>query len=602
MPYNVQNVVLGGGFLRLSPNGASHSQNHVDSISKPQMNLSPKINKTKWMFIFINLFLAGLLITVHIRLHQYAFDDSYIHFRVARNLFELGDPYFNASEPLKVSTSSGWIIFLSIIYGATKTMNTNANFSLFISLANAFISMGVLVVYSKIVESFLGKKLSIFQKIIFQIIVLALLLPSSIGLMETPLALLIVGLGIYFLLRLKPLGFLLLGISIYFRLELSILVILITIFIVFQNRYKFYQIFGYFVLGLTPILCFDLYYFHTIVPHSIIAKPLIYSLTPANTLADISANSIPAFFTLKIPWDLKFILFVTVIIMICWTAIRETEILKMNFYPALLCFSGLLIMGGYIFKHSLLFDWYIPLYMIPISTAYFSYSYLIKFPRNIIISLLLFFLFSLSAISVSTTIYSAFYKPSAFILFESGARVKMYLAVSKIINEDYPNATLLTSEIGGIGYCFKGKVFDAVGLASSDALPFHPMSIPEQRSSGYLGAIPPEYVKLVDPDIIVSYDIFAEALLKDDFSTQYNIITLPAYLPEDSIYTENETIWGSKYIRIYIRKSLPISDRICALYISLNELPNPTLSGQSHRPSGIDAFFSKMGASKKCFE
>ena len=216
--------------------------------------------------------------------------------------------------------------------------------------------------------------------------------------------------------------------------------------------------------------------------------------------------------------------------------------------------------------------------MLPISIAYFSYSYLIDHPKSIIIKLPLLILFLLSTISILTTLYSIFYKPNVFALFESGSRVKMYLVVGKIINEDYPDAKLLTPEIGGLGYSFTGKIFDAMGLASSDALSFHPMKVPQQRSNGGLALIPPDYVRFIKPDIIVSYDIFAEALLQDDVSAQYNIITLPAYLPEDAIYSESKTIFGSKYLRIYIQKSLPVSDKICALSISTNETPNKACS------------------------
>jgi hypothetical protein len=520
----------------------------------------------------MKLFLISFLVFIHVQLRQYAFDDAYIHFRIARNLVEIGAPYYNTPDALKVSTSSGWIVFLAMIYWAAKIINMESNFPLLISLLNALISICDLIVYSKIMESLLKKQLTILQKLPLWITILALLLPSSIGLMETPLALLIAGLGIYFLLCSKPRGFALLGIAIYLRLELVVLVMLAGIIVVFQEKFRLYQILGYFTLGFVPLIFGDLYYFHTIVPRSIIAKSMIYSLTPLDTLADVLSRSLPGFPIINPV--LKSILFILIIGILCWTAFRESVISKKDSFSAMLCVSGLLVIGIYTISHTHLFDWYIPLYTLPISIAYFSYSYLTEQPRNIIIRLPLLCLVLLSTISIITTICSAFYRPNAFVLFESGSRVKMYLVVGKIINEDYPSATLLTSEIGGLGYSFHGKIFDAVGLASSDALSFHPMKVPEQRMSGGFGAIPPEYVRVVSPDIIVSYDTFAEALLMDDISSQYNIIALPAYLPEDATYSESKTIWGSKYLRVYIRKSLPVSDKICALSTSTNGTPN----------------------------
>jgi hypothetical protein len=75
---------------------------------------------TNQLFWLINLFLASLLITLHVKLYQYAFDDAYIHFRIARNFFENGAPYFNDNNILKVSTSTGWTVFLIFLYGLIR--------------------------------------------------------------------------------------------------------------------------------------------------------------------------------------------------------------------------------------------------------------------------------------------------------------------------------------------------------------------------------------------------------------------------------------------------------------------------------------------------
>jgi hypothetical protein len=164
-----------------------------------------------------------------------------------------------------------------------------------------------------------------------------------------------------------------------------------------------------------------------------------------------------------------------------------------------------------------------------------------------------------------SVLYASTFDPSFFSLFENNARVKVYLQVGSILNEEYPNAKLLTSEIGSLGYSFKGEILDAAGLASPEALHFHPMKIPEQRLSGAIGAIPPEYVKENMPEIIVSYDSFDQALLHNDVISEYNVILIPAYLPDDAAYSENKTIWGSKYLRVFIRKDLPVSERILEL-------------------------------------
>jgi len=533
---------------------------------KLDMKQESKTSKAEWLFTFIFVL---VLIYVHVELYQYGFDDAYIHFRVARNLVEMHAPYFNALEALKVSTSSGWVIFLAIIYALVKTINLESSYPIFIAILNALITTGVAVVYSRFVEILHGKRLSALQKLTLQSITIVLLLPSSIGLMETPFALLTAGLGLYLISLEKPSGFIILGFAVYLRLELTVLLVLLCIFAIFVKKFPFHQVIGYSIIGVIPFVFFDLIFYQTIVPHSIIAKSQIYSLTPINTLIDVLFKSMPS---TSIPPLVVGVSLITLVVVILWIIIKEIVKDRTSNYPALFYFSGVLIACAYIAGHSLLFDWYIPLYMLPIVVSLFLY--LSKYPKHKILGALHFVLLLFSVISIGRTIYSTSYKFNHFVLFESGSRVKVYLSIGKIINEDYPNATLLTSEIGGLGYSFHGKIFDAAGLASSNSLFFHPMNVPHDRSSGYLGAIPPSYVRLANPDIIVSYDVFAEALLRDTVSTQYNIVTLPAFLPEDAKYSESQIIWGSKYIRIYIRKSLPVSSKICAMAIISKETPN----------------------------
>jgi hypothetical protein len=126
---------------------------------------------------------------------------------------------------------------------------------------------------------------------------------------------------------------------------------------------------------------------------------------------------------------------------------------------------------------------------------------------------------------------------------------------------------LLTAEIGGLGYTFRGEILDAAGLASPEALQFHPMDIPRERPRGDLGTVPPEYVEGHLPDLMVSFDSFAQALLASNVADQYNMILVPAYLPQDALYSKNDTIWGNKSLRIYVRKDLPLSEEIMKLGI-----------------------------------
>jgi hypothetical protein len=530
------------------------------------MKLISTIKAKNWLAWLITLFLFCFLIVIHVRLYQYAFDDAYIHFRVARNFFENGSPYYNTGEIVKVSTSSGWIVFLTILFGIARLFRIDNNFPLLISIINALITFSGMLVFTKVGEILLNKQLSLSMKMLFQIPYIVFLLPSSIGLMETPFALLITGLGICFLLQSKPFGFALLGIAAYIRLELLILLALTSLFIYIRKQYRLLIIIGYIAIGSLPFFIFDYYFFHTALPHSIVAKSIVYSIAWFIPAANMLFNSLP-----QSPLNNSFVgitfistIIISVVLITTIAAIKEQKENNI-FWPILFCAWGFLVVGGYIIGHTLIVEWYKPLYTIPFLIACFLCSFTIDQPRKIIIRSLLIVICMVSIGSMTRIFYSSLFNPGAFDLFETESRVKVYLKIGSILNDEYPNATLLTSEIGGLGYSFQGRILDAAGLASPAALEYHPMKVPEERASGNIGAIPPGYVKQYSPDLIVSYDYFAQALLNNEIIHQYNVILIPAFLPEDAIYSESKTIWGSRFVRIYIRKDIPISERIYAL-------------------------------------
>lgn len=516
-------------------------------------------NKISWVTL---AFLLAYLTFIHIHLYQYAEDDAYIHFRVADHLFSHGVPYYNLDNSAKVSTSSGWTLFLTLLLGAAHLLTTEHNLPLLVAIANAFFTLCGTAVYTKILETLLPQQTTPTAKLLFQIPFLALTIPSSIGLMETPLALMTVAIGIYLLLLHKPYGFAILSLAAYFRLELFLLLPLIAFFAIIQKQYRLQTIVAHSAIGLTPLLIYDLYFFYTIIPHSIIAKADIYTIPQAQTIFQILLSLIP-----KIPINNDFIyliicsIFFSMIPLTLFTALTQWK-KDGNYWPLLFCSWGILVLAGYVVGHALVFNWYTPLYTTPMLMAYFLNSSPANSPRKKVIKGSIFVLFLISAIAITGSFYAAVYDPSAFALFVPGSRVQTYLYVGAILNNEYPHTTLLTSEIGGLGYAFKGKILDAAGLASPDALDFHPMNIPQERTEGSIGAIPPAYVAQKSPDLIVTYDLFAQALMRDVTIQQYNMILFPAHRPQDAVYTKNGKLWGSNYLRVYIHKDLPISQQL----------------------------------------
>lgn len=233
-----------------------------------------------------------------------------------------------------------------------------------------------------------------------------------------------------------------------------------------------------------------------------------------------------------------------------------------NLWPLLFWFSSMFTIAGYVFGRAFVFNWYRPLYMLPalLSLTIYSFSRVVVTRRIARAGMIMAIIPSI--ILLAQCFYATVGDRSYSPIFSTGARVKTYLFVAAILNASYPSATMLTSEIGGTGYAFRGKIYDAVGLASADAVAFHPMKVPEQRESSDIGAIPPEYVKFKNPDIIVSHDAFAKALQASEVIKQYNAFRLPIYLPEDAGYSTSNSLWGSKYHNVYIKRSLPISEEL----------------------------------------
>ncbi len=510
---------------------------------------------------YVNLLIGILLVILHVRLHQFAFDDAYIHFRIAQNFFDSGYPYFNIQEAVKVSTSSGWTIYLTMLLFVLHALHLESNFILIVSVLNGLITLSGAIVFSNNLKK-LSNNLSALTIFLFKISFIAILFQSSVGLMETPLAILLAGIGLLRLIQMKKDGFIILGAAAYFRPELIILLGLAALTTIWFKGFRIVDVLIYALIGLTPFIVFDLYYYQTIIPHSVIAKSIVYLNTRVFTLGFIFLYSLP-----EIQFDGTFYKLLSSILLIClffftgFSAFKAWRSNKKSWLP-LIWLWGVFTIAAYVLEKSEIFPWYIPIYIIPILVAStLALDEANKLQSNI----LLFMLFVISVLSFSREIYSGFFDLGYSSLFKHGARVKVYLKVGEVLHQDYPYASLLIPEIGGLGYSFRGQVYDAVGLASPGALKFQPLKIPEERDDGFIGGIPPKYVELKAPDLIVSYDIFSKALLKDKIIDQYNIIFIPAYLPEDVNSSPNGTIWGSKYLRIFIRKGLPISESLLRL-------------------------------------
>jgi len=82
--------------------------------------------------------------------------------------------------------------------------------------------------------------------------------------------------------------------------------------------------------------------------------------------------------------------------------------------------------------------------------------------------------------------------------------------------------------------------------------------VPQERSLGYIGAIPPEFVHEVKPDIIVSYDVFIEELMRSDLLDEYVHESIPALLPGDAAVADHRQLWFGQQLHVFVRKEIDL--------------------------------------------
>ncbi|MBN1314154.1 MAG: hypothetical protein JXA42_01755 [Anaerolineales bacterium] len=523
-----------------------------------------KLKSYSTITIIIAILLLVFLIPVHIKLSHYAFDDAYIHLRIADNLANNNAPFFNPGERIMASTSPGWTTFLAVLLKLLP-------FSMeLLSIVNALFCVAGAVIFTQLVQFASGQVFSPGKFGFFMVLYICLLFQSSVGLMEIPCTLLLLGLGLKFLVQKKEVGFTFLALIIFFRPEMAIFYIFALLFAFKNQVVSLKSLLGYTLIGLLPFVIYDLTFFHTLIPNTIMAKSKVYEISRLHPLSTVASSflpdlslfntfiSIPLIF--KVGYFYIWLFFLVIVILKSGQKVYLKN--DNNNLILLVLIPGITIAGLYIAARALIFSWYMPLYTVPILFGIFGslFAKKIKGARWIFLFISLPLL-ALLFLGVFQNAWAAFNDLSLNQNFEQGARVRKYLEVGRELYEKYPDATLLSSEIGGLGWGFKGYIMDGVGLITPQALKYHPMRVPEERSMGVYGSIPAGLVTELRPDIIVSYDVFIEDLLKRSVLQEYNHYREPVFIEQDMFFSPEGTVFGSQYLNIFIRKDFVGTNR-----------------------------------------
>ena len=488
--------------------------------------------------------LAMLLLAAHLLLVPFACDDAYIHFRVAERFIETGRPFYNIGEAVSASSSPVWTLLLTLVFAITGAAPAA------VALLNA-ICTTLLCVVSTCVVSQLTKQRSLLLDISVTLFVLAIVIVPSVELMETPLALLLLLSGVQRVLVDKPRGFMLLGIAASTRLELAVFPLLFAIHALLRPGARWQRLLVDLLSGAAPFALYQWLFFGALVPQTIRAKQQVYGLG----LPEFAANLTEAIYgSILVPYGVLIprLHVLSVLILGVWAVlVFRRERFALPWQGILLPAGGLLILDAYAVGGVPLFEWYNPLYGVPLAMGVLcaAWGY-----RGWIGHLVATTAMLPCLATLLQTIGGAFVHESAFPGYEKGLRVQQYLQVGESLRQRYPSAVLASAEIGALGFAFRGKMLDGVGLISPEALRFHPLSIPAERANRFIGAIPSGLVAEAKPELVVGFDPFLRGFLASQERANYR---------EDDLLNLTALPWGT--LRVFIRKgedgevALPVS-------------------------------------------
>ncbi len=446
-----------------------------------------------------------------------ACDDSYIHERIAINMSLHGLPYFDLSQPLMISTSMVWTLLLSFLY------KLPGDLYIWIAILNSITVSIISFLWCQLNNS--NNLVSFWLAYIFNICCLHV---AAIDRMETPFACFAVFLCLWLC---KTQRFLILPIVIsvlpFIRPELILFSLVIGIYWYRNYQQKRLSIITG-ILFISAVTCWLVYLFEGIIPHAIIVKSVVYHIEFHQTLFDLLPG--------RENWSLIFRLIPLLVFV---------QILKLNIWSKLVGIYIFLLYSVYLLKSTFIFSWYPALIHCPLLFLAFTLCMRNRKYMVLIFCFNLPFLFDFYLTCTNHYRYSL-----------RSARVQTYLKLSKVFSRyTNENTRLMVAEIGAISKYYPGVILDGVGLATPEALKYHPLDIPNQRSHGSIGAIPKSFFELQEPDLVVGYDLFIMGVSKSEKLQNYHIIRLPLFASEWVHKLANQhTFWGSRNLYVFIRK------------------------------------------------
>jgi hypothetical protein len=137
----------------------------------------------------------------------------------------------------------------------------------------------------------------------------------------------------------------------------------------------------------------------------------------------------------------------------------------------------------------------------------------------------------------------------------ASARARTYLEIGADLERRCRSASVLAAEIGALGWTYRGRIIDGVGLVSPEVLVYHPLRVPEERATGMIGAYPARAVAALRPDLIVTMEIFhTDFALKapsDPALSRYAVLDVrPVFSPTLTAPDVPVGLWGTRNVLV----------------------------------------------------
>lgn len=460
-------------------------------------------------------------------------DDAYIHMRIARNLVTHGVPYFNPDQAVAGSSSVIWLLLVS---GTFLVAGANPQHITILSMALA------VALFAACTALFATR----FSRITAVGMAFALLACTALGsaaaLMETPTALLFWTMSLLFAGRRAWLwAGVCAGLSAATRYEFALWGICMLL-LPHGRKERLCVLAGLAPVG-AALAVFNMYFFGALIPQTVKAKAIVYTGNMYDTLYRIGLPAVP----------LLFISMVALFGALIWLCAKQRA-------PRSICFAGIfgmLVLQLYLVRNVFIFPWYTPIYLYPtLGAALYMYST----RHAVVCALATITLVFFGASAASTAFQSMHALPTRDLRaagYTTSMRVQQYLTIGADLAREFPAATVMAPEIGGLGWTFPGHIIDAVGLVSPECLVYHPLAVPQDRPNSIIGAIPPGAVRDLQPDVIVSMEIFSQAVRRDMANatiTGYALHRQYPLVPQNAAAAPL-SFWDSTWIQVFTRTS-----------------------------------------------